>query len=475
MALTSNKQFDGDYAKSVALLVEDCRESSFVLFDVMSVIWLRIQDSKGMQWKHGYHALLILRNLLYHGPLAVIAEATDGLEKIRVMKYYENMRSNVVQQIRNVATELYDLLVDRSRLFHIRRVCAKRRWELQNNIVITVSNCLVCCCCDVLNHYLTLTIKGSRNGNLLFNAPFRSNHAVAHPLAGGTIVNLPPLPQHKPSLVPVHVVEPVFSFFDPEQPAAPPQATDVSQDMMGLFDEMALTSNIPGQDAWNSDDLVSARSDQAIFAGERVQATSTTVPYVIAYDATPTIVQIPPHPLLPTSFTEVPHNRPVVDAPTRSTTDNPHAASVAPTVVGASMSAAPVTSPHQLSHTYYPSNSNVHQVPQSHQTLNSQSSPNPNILHVDGQPLAPVYIPQPIVPAQSYDSSHGLYQGFAGVQQPLPQVRGHPPQLVQVAMTPPGQTGHYPGNTTSHTSQHSSVPLQQGQPNNVNRFDPFAS
>ena len=47
MSLTSNKAFEGDSGRAIAQLVEQCRESSSVLFDVMSVIWLRLRDSKG--------------------------------------------------------------------------------------------------------------------------------------------------------------------------------------------------------------------------------------------------------------------------------------------------------------------------------------------------------------------------------------------------------------------------------------------
>jgi hypothetical protein len=132
MTLTSNKQYEGDFSKAIAQLVEQCREGTSVLFDVMSVIWLRMRDCKGLQWKHGYHALQLLKNLLYHGPMAVIAEATDGLDKIRAMKYYDHMRSQSVHQVRTAAQNVYNLLVDRSKLFFIRRVCADRRQKLQD-------------------------------------------------------------------------------------------------------------------------------------------------------------------------------------------------------------------------------------------------------------------------------------------------------------------------------------------------------
>ncbi len=132
MLLTSNKTYEGDYNRAVALLVEQCRECSSVLFDVMSVIWVRLRDSKGLHWKHGFQALQILRNLLYHGPLSAIAEATDGMDKIRVMKFYnDNMRSQICTQIRQVAHQVYSLLVDRAKLYAIRRLCINKRRVLR--------------------------------------------------------------------------------------------------------------------------------------------------------------------------------------------------------------------------------------------------------------------------------------------------------------------------------------------------------
>lgn len=130
MTLTSNKNFEGDYGKAVAQLVEQCRESTSILFDVMSVIWLRLRSSKGMQWKHAYQGLRLLHNLLLHGPLAAITEATDGLDMIRALKFYENIRPQPAQQVRACAEMVYDLLVDRAKLFVMRRYCAQRRREL---------------------------------------------------------------------------------------------------------------------------------------------------------------------------------------------------------------------------------------------------------------------------------------------------------------------------------------------------------
>jgi hypothetical protein len=95
----------------------------------MSVIWLRLRDCMGLQWKHAVLALQLLRNLLYHGPLTAVTEATDGLHKIRSLKYYENIRPVCAQQ---VSAAVYGLLVDRATLFTVRRTCADRRRKLHD-------------------------------------------------------------------------------------------------------------------------------------------------------------------------------------------------------------------------------------------------------------------------------------------------------------------------------------------------------
>lgn len=144
MLLTSNRTYEGDYNRAVSTLVEQCRECSSVLFDVMSVLWVRMRDSKGLHWKHGFQALQILRNLLYHGPLSAIAEATDGLDKIRALKFYnDNMRSQICTQLRQVASQVYNLLVDRAKLFAIRRLCINKRRLLRKPDQTPVRN-IVC-------------------------------------------------------------------------------------------------------------------------------------------------------------------------------------------------------------------------------------------------------------------------------------------------------------------------------------------
>lgn len=133
LSLTSNKTFEGNLGQAIAKLVEMAHETSSVLCEVMSVIWMRLNDSRGMQWKHALFSLQILRNLLLHGPLAAIAEATDGLDRIRNFKAYnDTMRGQNCQQIQMAASEVYNLLVDRAKLFSIRRLCADRRRVMKN-------------------------------------------------------------------------------------------------------------------------------------------------------------------------------------------------------------------------------------------------------------------------------------------------------------------------------------------------------
>ena len=133
MALTSNSRPEHLVASELGRIAQDCREGSSLLVEVMRVVWERIRSSRGMQWKHGYFALQMLLELILHGPLAAIAEANDGIDKIRRLKFYEHMRSGIVSDMRRMATSVYNLLVNRARLFSMRRVCALRRMEAGNS------------------------------------------------------------------------------------------------------------------------------------------------------------------------------------------------------------------------------------------------------------------------------------------------------------------------------------------------------
>jgi hypothetical protein len=129
MHLTSNNRNEAQASLEMSRIVQDCRESASLLIEVMSVIWERLSDCRGMQWKHGLYALQLLMDLILHGPISAVTEATDGLSRLRQLKYYENMRPLIAQNIRNTANSIHILLINRAQLFNMRRVCALRRME----------------------------------------------------------------------------------------------------------------------------------------------------------------------------------------------------------------------------------------------------------------------------------------------------------------------------------------------------------
>lgn len=226
MELTSKRAFEGDYNKMLADMVEQCRESSSVLFDVMTVVWIRMRDNRGLQWRHATHSLHILKNLLFHGPLAAVAEATDGLDKIRALKYYNGHRQTAIcVQIRSAAAEVYSLIVDRAKLYNIRRVCINKRRSLRKQD----------------------TSRLTRDTRLLkmTSVTFQKVHAAMHPNAPRSAPVAPPAAPAGPRTPPptqqqAYVSTPTFAVLPPA-PAqqAPRSATAPVQqqhhgDLLGL-------------------------------------------------------------------------------------------------------------------------------------------------------------------------------------------------------------------------------------------------
>ena len=132
MALTSNSRNEPAVPQALAQICAECNECGYMLVDVMAVIWERIRDSRATQWKHGLFALQLLRELLLHGPLTVVTEAEDGIEKIRALKSYDfALRAQNSAQIRQMASPVYDMIVDRAKLFTMRRAAANSRRQGQ--------------------------------------------------------------------------------------------------------------------------------------------------------------------------------------------------------------------------------------------------------------------------------------------------------------------------------------------------------
>ena len=124
MALTSKRKFEGDVDAAISDLAELSRESASAIYDVMSVIWLRTRNCKGLQWVHGFQAMKVLREVLLHGPLSAIAHATDGIQTIRKLAF---RNSQGCDQIHPIAQDVFNLLLDRSRLVLRRRIAAEAR------------------------------------------------------------------------------------------------------------------------------------------------------------------------------------------------------------------------------------------------------------------------------------------------------------------------------------------------------------
>jgi len=120
--LTSSQAFQGDFKRAVSQLTEDCHECSTILIDTMMVLWTRMQEGKGLQWKKALLTLQIFRSLLLYGPINVVAEAIDGFASIRIMKSYtEALRGQNSKLVRDVAVDIYSLIVDLPVLFARRR------------------------------------------------------------------------------------------------------------------------------------------------------------------------------------------------------------------------------------------------------------------------------------------------------------------------------------------------------------------
>jgi hypothetical protein len=120
-----------DPVTDLAELVEACRAIPEVRLATMAVVWTRIRDSKGMQSKHALLALYVIKNLLLHGPVTCVADVSENIHVIRLLKvYHSRLARDVSQQIRNQASQIYSLLVDKSLLMAQRRYyCASRKRE----------------------------------------------------------------------------------------------------------------------------------------------------------------------------------------------------------------------------------------------------------------------------------------------------------------------------------------------------------
>lgn len=131
LALTANQEFSGNALKSLAELIDQCCEVNGSLCHIMGAVWTRLQDGRAHMWRHPLLGLYVLRNIIMHGPLSAVTEATDGLKRIKALRSYSSAKNqDGARDVRDTATEVYELLVDRSKLFAERRSLSCRRLKL---------------------------------------------------------------------------------------------------------------------------------------------------------------------------------------------------------------------------------------------------------------------------------------------------------------------------------------------------------
>merc|ERR1712238_16540 len=109
--LTSHKPTDVDLSSSMMTLIEDCRECNGCLCQVMSVIWMKLGETRASLWKETLLALNLLKNLVLHGPLTAIIEAIDGIDKVHALCNYTIKNATATGTIRHCAVQLYNSLL----------------------------------------------------------------------------------------------------------------------------------------------------------------------------------------------------------------------------------------------------------------------------------------------------------------------------------------------------------------------------
>jgi len=109
LALTS-----GSNIKDVPSITNQlCQEAYTTVgfLSILRVVWARLQDCKGLRWRHSQYALSLLKKLLVCGPVGIWSDAVEHLSLIRpLIKFMSKVGDGSV--VRSNAADVVTLLLD---------------------------------------------------------------------------------------------------------------------------------------------------------------------------------------------------------------------------------------------------------------------------------------------------------------------------------------------------------------------------
>jgi hypothetical protein len=121
------KEFDDMAVHEMIGLSQESRDVVVTLRYVVGVIFKRIVNQKSNKWRHILFGIHMLRLLLLHGPITAVSESYEIQRFVRSILTYRINTSNkgdeYQQEIREAASLVYELMLDRAKLCIQRRQC----------------------------------------------------------------------------------------------------------------------------------------------------------------------------------------------------------------------------------------------------------------------------------------------------------------------------------------------------------------
>ena len=107
--MTSNKPTKRNVEQAYQEIITRSFDSDHVLH-IDEVLWNRLSDANGMQWRHGYKSMLLLEVLMIRGSEACLANAFDHIRRLYAMVHYRAKDKTAAVQLKlvNAFTSGYD-------------------------------------------------------------------------------------------------------------------------------------------------------------------------------------------------------------------------------------------------------------------------------------------------------------------------------------------------------------------------------